>query len=238
MDSVRRIFDGYDTAVRYADHHVGRVMDALRAQGIEEETAVIVSSDHGETLGELGVYCDHQTADQHVCRVPTIVRWPGVAPGVDRALRYQFDVAAAVLELLGLDVPAGWDGSSFALGDPAAPGRDYLVLTHGAWTAQRGVRFEDWICIWTYHDSFHGFPPVMLFNLAEDPHEQRDVAASNRAVVEQARAFLESWLGNVLGGAASAADPLETVLAEGGPWHARFRPEWYPAYLRQTGRGR
>jgi arylsulfatase A-like enzyme len=169
-----------------------------------------------------------------------IVRWPSVAPCVDSALRYQFDIAATVLELLGVDVPAGWDGRPFVsdLGDPATPGREYLVTTQGAWTAQRGVRFEDWMCIWTYHDSFHGFPPVMLFDVVEDPHEQRDVAAANRAVVERARDLLESWLGNVLDGAAPASDPLETVLAEGGPWHATFRPEWYPAYLRQTGRGR
>jgi arylsulfatase A-like enzyme len=237
MDAVRRIFDGYDTGVRFADHHVGRVMDTLRVQGIEEETAVIVSSDHGETLGELGIYCDHQTADQHVCRVPMVVRWPGVAPGVDRALRYQIDVAATVLELHGLEVPARWDGTSFApaFGGPAAPGRDSLVLTHGAWTAQRAVRFEEWICIWTYHDSFHGFPPVMLFDLAGDPHEQHDVTADNPAVVEHARGVLESWLVRVLGDP-PAADPLETVLAEGGPWHARFRPAWYTAYLRDTGR--
>ena len=52
-------------------------MNALADLGILEETAVIVSADHGENLGELNVYCDHQTADQLTVRVPLIISWPG-----------------------------------------------------------------------------------------------------------------------------------------------------------------
>ena len=62
---------------------------------------MIITADHGETLGELGIYCDHQTADHHVARVPMIIRWPGLAPGVDDSLHYQVDVAATLLELSG-----------------------------------------------------------------------------------------------------------------------------------------
>ncbi len=54
MDDVARVYAGYDTGVRYADHHVGQVLDQLDALGLLEETAVMVSSDHGENLGELG----------------------------------------------------------------------------------------------------------------------------------------------------------------------------------------
>jgi len=70
MDDIRRIYDGYDSGVRYADHHVGQVLDLLDEMHLLDETAVMVSSDHGENLGELGVYCDHQTADQCTTRYP------------------------------------------------------------------------------------------------------------------------------------------------------------------------
>ncbi len=48
------------------------------------------------------------------------------------------------------------------------------MLSHGAWTAQRSVRFDRWLCIRTYHDAFHGFPDVQLFDVDTDPYEQHD----------------------------------------------------------------
>ena len=81
MDDVRAMFDGYDTGVRYADDHIGRWLNALADVGVLDETAVMVSSDHGETLGELGTYCDHHFADEHTSHVPMVLRWPGVAEG-------------------------------------------------------------------------------------------------------------------------------------------------------------
>src|SRR5207248_4662020 len=96
MEQVRRMFDGYDAGVRYADEHIGRLFNALADQGVLDETAIIISADHGENLGELNIYGDHQTADQITCRVPLIVRWPGILTGgrVDRALHYHVDLAA------------------------------------------------------------------------------------------------------------------------------------------------
>lgn len=42
-----------------------------------EDTAILISADHGESLGELGIYSEHGTADEATCRIPMIVRWPG-----------------------------------------------------------------------------------------------------------------------------------------------------------------
>jgi arylsulfatase A-like enzyme len=241
MAAVRRMFDGYDTGVLYADLHVGLIVDALKAQGVYDDTAVIVSADHGETLGELGVYCDHQTADHQVCRVPLVIRWPGVgrgATGQNGGLHYQFDAAATVLELVGLEIPSRWDAESFAptFGSDRPDGREHLVLTQGAWTAQRAVRFEDYICIRTYHDGFHGFPDTLLFDLGQDPHEQNDLTASHGAEVRRAAALLQAWLATQLEGDLADKDPLNGVLSEGGPWHARAGHQGYLRRLEETGR--
>jgi arylsulfatase A-like enzyme len=114
LDDYKTWIDGYDTGIRFADDAVGKICEALEAHGIYEETAIIVSSDHGENQGELNVYGDHQTADLITCRVPMVIKWPGIEPGSDSALHYQFDVAATTLELLDLSIPDGWDASSFA----------------------------------------------------------------------------------------------------------------------------
>jgi len=244
LDAVRRIYDGYDVGVRYADHHIGRLLNHLADLGVLEETAVLVSSDHGETLGELGIYCDHQTADQKVARVPCILRWPGVElPAAAQAdLHYQFDVAATLLELMGAEVPRSWDGASFAghsghSGSLDGPGRGHLVLSQGAWTAQRAVRFGDWLCLRTYDDGFHGFPSVMLFDLVADPFEQRDVAGEHPGVVDHALALLGEWQVEQMGRSATAVDPLWLSLQEGGPWHSRTDVGRYFQRLRDTGRG-
>lgn len=56
---ARQHLDGYDTGIRYADYFVGRVIDDLIELGIYEDTAIIVSADHGENQGELNVWGDH-----------------------------------------------------------------------------------------------------------------------------------------------------------------------------------
>ena len=242
MDDIRRIYDGYDSGVRYADHHVGQVLDLLDDLHLLDETAVMVSSDHGENLGELGVYCDHQTADQCTTRLPMILRWPGLdastLPPQD-GLHYQIDVMATVLELCGASVPEGWDGQSFApaLTSGARSGRQHLVLSHAAWTAQRSVRFGNWLCIETYWDAFHGYPAVMLFDLADDPYEQHNLAPDLPDVVKHALGVLHEWKEEAMSRSSFGIDPMWSVLHEGGPWHSRVDVEWYLERLRATGRG-
>jgi arylsulfatase A-like enzyme len=240
QSDVRRMFDGYDVGIRFADHHIGRILATLSDIGVWDETAVMVSSDHGETLGELGIYCDHQTADLHTHRVPLILRWPGMGPGrVDRAFRYQFDVAATVAELVGATVPAVWDGVSFASdlqGGPLVPNRDHLILSCAAWATQRAVRFGPWLYVRTYHDAFHNFPQTMLFNVEADPHEQRDVADEHPHVVGRASALLLDWEAQNMTRNGAGVDPLWTVISEGGGYYTRDRLDSYVRRLVATGR--
>jgi choline-sulfatase len=234
-----QLVDGYDTGIRYADDQVGRLLEVLDAAGVADETAVMISSDHGESLGELGIYADHQTADMTTCRVPMILRWPGLAPRGEQALLYQFDLAATVVELLGGSIPQDWDATSVAghlrAGEVPAV-HDELVVSQGAWTLQRAVRFERWLCIRTYDDGLHGFPDVMLFDVDADPHEQRDVAVRHPEVVGEALRRLEAWRESCLARTQGGVDPFTTVLAEGGAWYPRGRRAAYLQRLNETGR--
>jgi arylsulfatase A-like enzyme len=236
-DQVRRMFDGYDTGVRYADDHVGRLVAKLADLGVLDDTAILVSADHGETLGELGIYCDHQTADQCVSRLPGVLRWPGVdwATGgqVDGELRYQVDLGATVVEQMGAKVPQGWDGRSFATD---RRGRSHLVVSQAAWTVQRSVRVDDWLCIRTYHDGYHDLPEVLLYDVVADPHEQVDLAAARPDVVARCAELLGEWRDDCLRRSPAGVDPLDTVLAEGGGWHVRGHLAGYLDRLRSSGR--
>jgi hypothetical protein len=139
-----------------------------------------------------------------------------------------------VIELVGGQVPSNWDGRS--LGSSLAPRRDQLVLSQGAWSCQRSVRFDRWLMIKSYHDGFHAFPDVMLFDVESDPHEQHDVASKHAQVVRDATAKLDAWLDEVRRTATHESDPMQIVLDEGGPYHTRHQLPAYLKRLRSTGR--
>lgn len=224
MAQVKRMFDGYDTGIRYVDEHVGKILAELANSNVLDETAILISADHGEMLGELNVYGDHQAADEHTCRVPCILKWPGIKPGKDDGLHYQFDVTATILDLLGGKIPENWDGRSIK-----RP-RRHLVLSQAAWAVQRSVRFEQYICINTYFDPHHGWPDVMLFDVVIDPHESRDLARERPDLVESASKMLQAFSNGQI-------DPMQTVLNEGGGYYTRGRLEEYLERLKKTGRG-
>ncbi len=240
MAEVKRIFDGYDLGIRYADDAVGRLLNSLADLGVLDDTAIMISSDHGEAFGELGVYCDHQAADEATCRIPLVLRWPGLEPRVQRGLHYQIDVTATIAELAGIEPPDHWDGKSIAddLRAGIDDGRDHLVISQGAWSVQRSVRWGDRLFTETRHDGFHAWPDEMLFDLATDRHQQHDLLDDDPAGAAEGRRLLADWIGSQLETSYSPVDPMDVVLAEGGPFHCRGELAPYLDRLRTTGRGR
>ncbi len=244
MTAVRQWVDGYDTGIRYADEWLGKLIARLKKLGIYDETIIVVSADHGENIGELNVWGDHQTADHITCNVPLLIRYPGLTTTtrVDTALHYHFDWAATMIELLGGTVPSNWDGVSFAEAFRAEEqaGRDFLVTSQGAWACQRGVRFayegSDYLCLRTYHDGYKELEPLMLFNLNQDHHLQNDLAQQQPAVMDRAMSLLESWYTQQMMTSTTNVDPLMTVLREGGPFYTRGYLPRYIERLNATGR--
>lgn len=244
-EDVKRMFDGYDVGIRYADEAVGVLCSKLADLGVLDETAVWISSDHGEAFGELGVYADHQAADQATAHIPGVLSWPGLPAGRQDGLHYHLDLAATVADLAGGRLPRHWDGRSIRADletGSAAAGRDHLVLSQGAWTCQRAVRRADHLYLRTWHDGYHAaWPEEMLFDVARDPHEQHDLAAAPDPgavrVLETCRALLGDWTSEQVARSYAPRDPMETILAEGGPFHVRGHLPAYLERLEETGRG-
>ncbi len=239
MAGLRKILDGYDCGIAYADYIVGQLLDELRRRGWYEDMAIFITSDHGENMGEFGIYGEHATADHPTCHIPMIIKWPGGPRGaVDDGLHYSLDLVPTMAELLGLPRWEKWDGQSFAaaLTGGEGTGRPFLVLSQMAHVCQRSVRMDDWLYIRTYHDGYHLFDREMLFNLREDPYEQRDVKDDYPAVVDRLARVLLDWVDEQMLRSDAASDPLWEVMKEGGPSHTRG---FLPAYLRRleaTGR--
>ncbi|MCK0471721.1 sulfatase [Halalkalibacter sp. APA_J-10(15)] len=239
MDDLRVMIDGYDCGIRYVDDHVGQLFELLELKGILEDTIIIVSADHGENMGQLGIYGEHGTADDGTCRIPMIISWPGMKEGhVDDGLHYHLDLPVTLAEMLDIPPCPDWDGKSFAsvLKEGKECGRDYVVMSQCAHVAQRSVRFGDWLYMRTYHDGYHLFDKEMLYNIKQDPREENNVAAQNKDVCMQAVYYLHEWHDEMMFRSRNDVDPLWTVIKEGGPFHAKGFLKNYGERLVQTGR--
>jgi choline-sulfatase len=166
---------------------IGELLDALAAEGLAEDTLVVYTTDHGDQLGERGLWWKHTLFEDSV-RVPLILRWPGRLPaGVRRHhVANLIDVATTMVDALGgVPLPHGRGRSLVPVArDASADWVDETFVEHCTdvvppWTGgravqQRMVRRGDWKLVY-----YHGHPP-QLFHLASDPHERRDLAGDPR----------------------------------------------------------
>ncbi|MBA2276849.1 MAG: sulfatase-like hydrolase/transferase, partial [Chloroflexia bacterium] len=203
-------------------------------------TAIVISADHGEAMGEQGVYGDHVCAGEAVHNIPMIVRWPGAgAQAQDRTqdgLLYNVDFHPTLCDLLDIPTPSGWDGASFAAAvrGEAWSGRPYLVWDHALYTCQRAVRTPEWLFIRSYHPGLFPFDDKMLFDMRDDPHQTVNLAAERPEVAAEMDAVMQDWLQDALGRHGSLPDPLQLVI-QTGPWKYVTVQEWIPR-LRAKGR--
>ena len=237
LDDAKRLIDMYDGSIAYVDDQIGRIFDLLERKGVLDDTAVIISADHGDSFGEHGQYADHGIANVPVHNVPMVVRWPGAVGGeVNDELLYTIDLCPTVCDQLGLPTPEGWDGESFASalrGEPYS-GRDYLVMDHGIYTFSRSVRTRDWLLMEMLHPGLYPYDsPFYLHDLRADPHQQVNLYPDNRSDFGRLAGYLAEWrLAQVRNG--GAPDPLEEMVPL-GPF-IYYTPEKMDARLRATGR--
>jgi arylsulfatase A-like enzyme len=189
----------YGDVVEEIDWSTGRVLDALKAAGLDRRTLVVFTSDNGPWLpfgthgGSAGPFRDGKgTTWEGGVRTPAIFWWPGtIRPAIVTDIGSAMDLFTTSIKLAGADVP----------GDRPIDGLDLrAVLTNGAPSPRRMI-FYYWnnelraIRKGNYKAHFitsgaygEGEPrqehdPPLLFNLADDPGERHDIASSNPDVV-------------------------------------------------------
>jgi len=239
LTDYKKWIDGYDVGIRYTDYYIGKIVDLLKDYDNFDDTIIMISSDHGENQGELNVYGDHVTACHITNRVPMIIKWPNKDWHEEyNPLIYQSDIAATLIEGLGVKVPQFWDGKSFfnKIENHENFGRDFLVISQNAWSCQRSVRFENWTLMKTYHTGLKDFPDLMLYDFENDFHMTSNIADEKPEIREKGLSFLNSWHKLMLEESPNKLDPMETVLKEGGPFHTRNQLKSYFRRLRETDR--
>lgn len=131
----RRILATYYGQVSFIDTAVGRVLDRLATLGLEANTLVVFTADHGNFAGRYGLVGKTGGFMDALLRIPLILRGPGIPTGATcRAQVSNIDVVPTVLGLAGLPVPESVQGRAFGhcLADPASGHRDAVFAEVGA----------------------------------------------------------------------------------------------------------
>ncbi len=176
-DDRREVCAAYYAMCELIDDQVGQMMDALRQSGQLDNTIVIFMSDHGEMLGDHGIYFKGPHFYDEAIRVPLVFSWPGQFREQHRVdgLTELVDIVPTLLELAGLDIPERVQGQSLVShlrgerqpgeGRPHVYSEYYNAWTHGDAYGTMLRTNEHKIVV------YHGQEIGELYDLKEDPDE-------------------------------------------------------------------
>ena len=193
----------YDGAIAYMDACLQSIFTALASLGAFDDTIIILNGDHGETLYDHELWFDHHGMYDNVLRVPLILRYPRKLPQGARAggFNQHKDLLPTVLELAELPVSplmqdAVFDGESLLpmIRGEVASLQSEFYITECTWMRKHGWRAPSWKLMIALEPDFHFKPEIELYNLAEDPNEDHNLAKQRPDVVDALRARMEAWI--------------------------------------------
>jgi len=174
-EQEKKAVAGYYAAVSYMDAQVGKVLKTLEEEGLEDNTIVIFTSDHGFHLGEHRFWMKVSLHEESV-RIPMIIKVPGKKPGICHSLTELMDLYPTVAELAGLKYSEHLQGRSLVqtLDDPQTEVRDCAFVV----TSRRGrieflLRTKKWAYIQYDEDAGSG---IELFDMEYDPKQYNNLA--------------------------------------------------------------
>jgi choline-sulfatase len=186
------LFSPYDGEIAYADAQIGALLKGLEKLGMDENTLVVFTSDHGEDLGQHGEGSHGFFLYDATLMVPLIISHPPELPS-GAAVAEQartVDIMPTILELAGLPVPGTAQGASLAqavrgAARPAsrpAYAETYHTLYSYNWHEMQAIRSHGW--------KYVRAPETELFDLRTDPGEVNNLASERPEVVEEMEAAL------------------------------------------------
>jgi arylsulfatase A-like enzyme len=201
----------YNGEIAFADHCVGRIADRLKKQGLFDDTAIIITSDHGENLGDHGMIDHLLSMYETTLRVPLIIRYPKRLPAGVRVndLVSLLDVAPTIFDLCHVSrVTARLKPSGASLVRSNRPHRAFVIAendrpmnglalmkkrfpdfdTSAIDYRMRAIRTDRYKLIWNIGGE------TELFDLHADPAEQNNLADSETESRDKLLQILTNWM--------------------------------------------
>ena len=177
IDAQWRSRVAYYGLCTFLDRQVGAVLSALEGAGLADNTIVVYCSDHGEMLGEHGMWWKSTFYDG-ASRVPFIISWPGqiTTGGLREENVSLMDIGTTLIDLVGLDPLPGASGRSFKhlLDGEGSEWDDTVFSEYAGGTVSRMVRSGPW-----KYNYYHVMEPE-LFNMQDDPGELNNLAGQSQ----------------------------------------------------------
>ena len=169
----KKAIAGYYASVSYMDAQVGRVLNVLKEEGLEDNTIVIFTSDHGFHLAEHRFWMKVSLKEESV-RVPLIIKVPGKKPAVCNSFVELLDLYPTISELAGLSPSKHIQGKSLVetINNPETEVRDMIfTVTQGGKSFL--LRNREWAFMSYNEDGSLGYE---LFDMQKDPHQMTNLA--------------------------------------------------------------
>lgn len=203
----------YDQEIRHLDDGVAELVQALDDAGLAEDTLVIFTADHGESLTEHGIFFDHHGLYDCTLHVPFIARWPGRLPaGIRLPQMFQVsDIAPTLLEGAGVPIPATMEGRSFwklLTGEEKEGGHQRVISAECSWEAKWSLRTNRYKFILAREPDFEGHPSRELYDLKADPGEDSNLVDQQPELAARMETELEGWIAERLEALGKTEDPL------------------------------
>lgn len=189
----------YDAEIRSVDAEIGRLLGGLRTRGLYDSSIIVLTADHGESLGDHDYYFDHGMLPYDACgRVPLVIRHPGLKPKVVDSPASLLDIFPTLLPVVGLAVPGEAMGIDlFAAAKAGDSERQIFAESGYNVQPQISVRKNGWKLIYNpskaERKSLH-MRTYELYNTANDPLEEKNLAGQGLDIERTLARALSNWL--------------------------------------------
>jgi len=215
---VRRAITAYFGLVSFLDDNIGKILRAVEAAGLMDNTRILYSSDHGDNLGTRGMW-GKSTMYEESAGIPMILAGPGVPRGnVADAPVTLADAYPTILQSVGLQSTgqaAGYPGHSLIeIADGYVPDRTVLSEYHAASAATGAFMIRHGRYKYVH---YVGMPP-MLFDLSADPYERKDLGRdpAYAGAVRECEAALRTVVDPEAADALARDDQRRMIAKHGG----------------------
>jgi arylsulfatase A-like enzyme len=179
--------DRYLNVLHETDRHLERLFETIRRAGLDQDTLIVVTGDHGQAFGDPhDSYTQGRTVYEEDVNVPLLVWYPRTYGSASRSatIGSHVDLAPTIADIAGLPAAPDWEGRS--LFDPARAPRAYFYVAEDHYTL--GVREENWKYIFDLREGAEE-----LYDLSRDPTEQHNLAAAQPERCARLRQRLAAW---------------------------------------------